>query len=112
MKTFNAIAMSAAFVASPVGVLAQQPTGSSQAMSVPAADQTMVDGEIRKVDTAAKKITIKHGEIKSLDMPPMTMVFQVKDPAMLEKVKPGDSVRFRADKINGAFTVVEMETVK
>ena len=82
------------------------------AASVAAANQHMSEGEIRKIDPAAKKITIKHGELKNLDMPAMTMVFQVKDPAMLDQVKAGDKVKFRADKINGAFTVVEIEAVK
>ena len=58
----------------------------------------MTDGEIRKVDKETKKITIKHGEITNLDMPGMTMLFQVKDPAMLDMVKPGDKVKFRAEK--------------
>lgn len=72
----------------------------------------MADGEVRKVDTDNKKITLKHGEIKNLDMPGMTMVFQVKDPAMLEKVKSGDKVRFTAEKLNGALTVTNIEPVK
>jgi Cu(I)/Ag(I) efflux system periplasmic protein CusF len=70
------------------------------------------EGEVRKVDMEAKKLTLKHGEIKNLDMPGMTMVFQVKDPAMLEKVKAGDKVRFTAEKINGAFTVTSLEAAK
>lgn len=69
----------------------------------------MADGEVRKIDMSAKKITLKHGEIKSLDMPPMTMVFQVKDPAMLEKVKVGDKVRFTVENANGAMTLLTME---
>jgi Cu(I)/Ag(I) efflux system periplasmic protein CusF len=71
----------------------------------------MADAEVRKVDKENKKLTLKHGEIKSLDMPPMTMVFQVADGAMLERVKPGDKVRFRADKIGGAYTVTAIELV-
>ena len=67
------------------------------------------EGEIRKIDKEAKKITIKHGEIKSLDMPAMTMVFQVKDVALLEQVKVGDKVRFSADKAGGAYTVTSIE---
>lgn len=55
------------------------------------ASAEMVAGEVRKVDKEAKKITIKHGEIKNLEMPPMTMVYQVKDPALLDKVKAGSS---------------------
>jgi len=70
------------------------------------------DGEIRKVDKSAKKITIKHGPLANLDMPPMTMVFQVKDPAMLEQVKAGDKVKFQAEKIGVAYTVTRIETVK
>lgn len=72
----------------------------------------MLDGDVRKVDKDAKKITIKHGPIPSLDMPAMTMVFQVKDPAMLDKVKAGDKVKFQAEKLGGAFTVTEIEPTK
>lgn len=70
------------------------------------------EGEVRKVDKEAGKITLKHGEIKNLDMPGMTMVFQVKDPAMLEAVKAGDQVSFTVDKINGAYTVLSIEPRK
>lgn len=69
----------------------------------------MTDGEIRKVDKDAKKITIKHGPLQSLDMPAMTMVFQVRDPAMLEQVKAGDKVKFQAEKVGGAFTITRLE---
>ena len=70
---------------------------------------TLVDGEIRKVDKDAKKITIQHGPLLSLDMPAMTMVFRVKEPAMLDQVKAGDKVKFQAEKIGGAFTVTKIE---
>jgi Cu(I)/Ag(I) efflux system protein CusF len=70
------------------------------------------DAEVRKVDKDQGKITLRHGEIKNLDMPPMSMVFQVKDPTLLDKVKAGDKVSFTADKINGAFTVISLEAVK
>jgi Cu(I)/Ag(I) efflux system protein CusF len=66
------------------------------------------DGEIRKVDKSAKKLTIKHGEIKNLDMPGMTMLFQVKDVAMLDRVKPGDVVKFRVERQGGALVVTEL----
>jgi len=69
----------------------------------------MADGEIRKVDKDAKKITIKHGPLQKLDMPAMTMVFQVKDPAMLGRVKAGDKVKFEAEKVGGAFVVTRIE---
>lgn len=70
------------------------------------------EAEVRKVDIDAKKITLKHGEIKNLGMPPMSMVFQVKDPSMLEKLKAGDRVQFTADNINGAMTVMSIEPLK
>ncbi len=69
----------------------------------------MAEAEVRRVDTAAGKISLKHGEIKNLDMPPMTMVFQVSDPALLTRVKAGDKVRFTATQIKGAYTVMSIE---
>jgi Cu(I)/Ag(I) efflux system periplasmic protein CusF len=66
------------------------------------------DGEVRKVDKANGKVTLKHGPIANLDMAPMTMVFVVKDPAMLARVKTGDKVKFKAEKIQGAYTVTEL----
>jgi Cu(I)/Ag(I) efflux system periplasmic protein CusF len=77
----------------------------------PALAQTTNDqaqGEIRKIDKEAKKVTIKHGEIKSLDMPPMTMVFQVKDAALLDNVKTGDKVQFRVVKEGSAYLITEL----
>jgi Cu(I)/Ag(I) efflux system protein CusF len=77
--------------------------------SAPATTGEIIEGEIRRVDKDAKKITIKHGPMQSLDMPAMTMVFQVKDPGLLDKVKAGDKVKFQAQKVNGAFTVMQIE---
>jgi Cu/Ag efflux protein CusF len=76
-----------------------------------AAALSPTEAEVRKVDTAAGKVTLKHGEIKNLGMPPMTMVFQARDPVLLAKVKAGDKVRFTADKVNGTYTVMSIETV-
>lgn len=72
----------------------------------------MSDGEVRKVDRDARKITLRHTEIKQLDMPAMTMVFRVKDAALLDKVKPGDKVKFRAEANKGALTITEIEVSK
>jgi Cu(I)/Ag(I) efflux system periplasmic protein CusF len=69
----------------------------------------MAEGEVRKVDKETKKITLRHGVIKNLDMPAMTMVFQVKDAALLDKLKAGDKIRFSADKVDGAYTVLSAE---
>ena len=67
-----------------------------------------VKGEVIKIDKAAGKVTLKHGPIKNLDMDSMTMVFRVKDPTMLAKVKAGDKVTFEADRVNGAITVTKI----
>ncbi|MEO5883736.1 MAG: copper-binding protein [Caldimonas sp.] len=72
----------------------------------------MVDGEVRKIDIDNKKITVKHGEIKNLQMPGMTMVFQVKDPAMLGQVKVGDKIMFAAEKAGGAIVITSMQPAK
>lgn len=77
-----------------------------------ASGAAMTEGEIRKVDKDAGKITIRHAELKNLDMPAMTMVFQVKDKAMLDQVKTGDKVNFVADKVDGKFTVTQIEARK
>ena len=81
-----------------------KPTSGDAAGALPS-----TEAEVRRVDLAAGKITLRHGEIPNLDMPPMTMVFQARDPALLAGVKAGDKVRFTADKINGAYTVLTLE---
>lgn len=74
---------------------------------------TTIDGEVKKVDEAAGKITLKHGPIKSLDMDePMTMVFRVKDPAMLKQVKVGDKIQFEAEKAPAGITITKMQKSK
>jgi Cu/Ag efflux protein CusF len=69
----------------------------------------MSDGEVRKIDKAAGKVTIKHGPLENLGMPPMTMVFRVQDPALLDQVQVGDKVSFVAEKIGGQYTVTKIE---
>lgn len=76
------------------------------------ASEPLSDGEVRKIDKDAKKITIKHGPLANLDMPAMTMVFQVKDPALLDQAKAGDKVKFQAEKIGAAYFVTRIEPVK
>ncbi|MBF3555363.1 RND transporter [Burkholderia pseudomallei] len=74
-----------------------------------AAHVGMSHGEVKKVDTAAGKLTIKHGPLENLGMGAMTMVFKVKDPAMLSQVKAGDTIDFVADEVDGALTVVKLQ---
>lgn len=79
----------------------------------PAADQAAIvdltDGEVRKIDKETGKITLKHGAIKNLDMPGMTMVFQVNDKTLLDKFQIGDKVRFRAETESGKFLVTDIK---
>ena len=65
-------------------------------------------GEVKKIDLKQKKITIKHEELKGLDMPAMTMVFVVSDDTLLAKAKQGSSIEFVAEKVNGKLTVTEI----
>ena len=109
MNHVSQLLLAAALAASLPAAVAQ-PASAPEASASPAA--ALADGEVRKVDMEAKKLTLRHGPLANLDMPPMTMVFEVKDPAMLEKVKAGDKVRFTADKINGVFTVTSIEVAK
>jgi Cu/Ag efflux protein CusF len=86
---------------------------SSLALVSPALAQALTDGQVTKVDVSAKKITIKHGPVKKFDMDDgMTMVYGVKDPAMLAAVKPGDKVKFDAENINGQFVVTKIQGSK
>jgi Cu(I)/Ag(I) efflux system periplasmic protein CusF len=85
---------------------APSPTAAASAIS------TMAEGEVRKVDKEAGKVTLRHGPIESLGMPAMTMVFRVADPKMLDQVKEGQKIRFAAARMNGAITLTSIEAPK
>ncbi|GAA4011934.1 copper-binding protein [Actimicrobium antarcticum] len=87
-------------------------TAPAAAVATVASNDAMSDGEVKKVDIEAGKITIKHGPLANLDMPGMTMVFRVKDSAMLDTVKSGDKVKFVAEKVGGALTVTTIQPAK
>ncbi|MBA1349380.1 copper-binding protein [Rhizobium indicum] len=71
--------------------------------------QEFTKGVVNKVDAKANKVTIKHEELKNLDMPAMTMVFRVEDPALLERLKEGSKIEFVAERVNGKLTVTEVK---
>ena len=104
--TFS-ILLAALVLAGPA--LAQQPAATAPASAPVAAD--FANGEVRKIHPDGSQILLKHSEIKSLDMPPMSMVFKVKDKALLDRVKVGDKVRFKAASIGGEYTVTELQVV-
>ena len=88
---------------------------SGHTMAAPAkasAGQADNVGEVRRVNFDTKKITIAHGPLKAFDMPPMTMAFSVKDPAMLAKVKQGDKVRFGLEKAGEDLVITRIEPAK
>lgn len=92
-------------------VRAQTPAGVASAPKVQI-PKDFTEGEVRNVDKAGKKITLKHGEIKNLGMPPMAMVFEVKDARLLDKFKAGDKVRFKAVHDAGKYVVVDLQAGK
>jgi Cu(I)/Ag(I) efflux system protein CusF len=85
----------------------QDPQGHHGGQPQMAADE-FIAGEVRRVDKDAQKVTLRHGPIPNLGMGDMTMVFRVADPKLLDGLKPGDKVRFRADRMGGQMTVTEL----
>jgi Cu/Ag efflux protein CusF len=104
MKSFVKAVFLAALAASSASVAHAQ---SAEAQA--SASDAMSAGEVRKVDKSAGKITIKHGPLKNIGMDAMTMVFRVKDQAMLEQVNVGDKIRFIAEEPSGQLTVTRLE---
>ncbi len=107
----NLLTLSALALLAPVAAMADE-AHHKPAAAAGAAAADMTDGEVRKIDMEGSKITLKHADIKSLDMPGMTMVFVVKDKAMLDKLKTGDKVKFKAINDAGKFTVTEIQPAK
>ena len=86
--------------------------GATATATATVAATDLTDAEVRKIDLEAGKITLKHADIKSLDMPAMTMVFGVKEKAMLDKLKTGDKIKFKAINDGGKFTVTEIQAAR
>ena len=79
--------------------------GMTLGLSGSAFAQAMAEGVVRRIDLDNNKISIRHGEIKALDMPPMTMVFVAKKPELLKSLSPGDEVVFEAFDTNGQYSI-------
>ncbi len=99
----------AATLLSPGARAAEDHSAHHAKASAPAASAETTDGEVRKIDREAGKLTIKHADIKSLDMPAMTMVFQVRDKAMLDKLQVGARIQFQVINEGGKFVVTELK---
>ena len=77
-----------------------------------AADQQeLSEGEVTRWDARSQKVTLRHGELKNLEMPPMNMVFLLQDLSQASQIKVGQKVRFRAEQVNGALIVTRFEVV-
>lgn len=72
----------------------------------------LAEGTVKKIDAPSQRVMLAHGPIANVGMGPMTMMFKVKDPAMLKKLKDGDKVRFRVEEIGGEYTIVRIEAAK
>ena len=94
--------------------MAQDHSGHADREAPAAAGQEMMltAGEVTRVDARGGKLTIRHEDIKNLDMPAMTMVFPLADPQQAAQFKPGDSIRFRAEQVNGVLTLTHVERAK
>ena len=90
-----------------LAIAATDPLPAAAAPTAPAAASGYTDGELKKIDTEQGKITLKHGPIDNLGMPGMTMVFRA-DAALVSSFKPGDLVKFKADRVDGALKVTEL----
>ena len=115
MKLTHLLALSLVAGAALPTLPARATPGQDSAWTLAQAGTTAADmtaAEVRKIDKGAGKVTLKHGEIKNLDMPPMTMVFAVKDKAMLDKLQVGDKVRFKAVNDAGMYTVTDIQPVR
>ena len=108
----NRLTQTLAAIATAMVTLAAIPTVAHAQMDKKMDMSQMTDGEIRKVDKEAGKVTIKHGEIKNLEMPGMTMVFTAKEKSLLDKVQAGDKVKFAVINDGGKMVVTDIQTVK
>ena len=104
--------LAAALITTPAWSADAAASATAQNSSSGTAAATLTDGEVKKVDKENQKVTLKHGEIKNLGMPGMTMVFKVKDAAALDKLQVGDKVRFAAEKAEGAIVITQIESAK
>jgi Cu/Ag efflux protein CusF len=113
MKLTHILAIASFTTALNAGAQTTPASGADHASHHPAtATAPQSDGEVRKVDKAQGKLTLRHGPLENLSMPAMTMVFRVADPKMLDALKEGDKVKFTADKVNGAYTVTAIQPAK
>ena len=112
MKTISTFFAAILLALTPESFVFAQPSTVTSSDVAPAAGDDMTVGEIRKIDKEGKKITLKHGEIKRLDMPAMTMVFRLREGTLTDTMQVGDKVQFKVEKQLGAYVVTELQAAK
>jgi Cu/Ag efflux protein CusF len=112
MKTIAMLTLTTALAAGPAVAQAPAADSHNQHHGGEASTADFSSAEVRRVDRDAQKVTLRHGPIPNLGMGDMQMVFRVTDPRMLDDLKPGDRIRFKAEKVGGQYTVTEMEIAK
>jgi len=106
----STLAVTAALLSMPV--LAADHSSHAMAQASAAGESQLSEGVVKKVDKAAGKVTLAHGPLTNLGMPGMTMAFRVKEAAWLDRMKTGDKIRFRAEQVGSAYTVVHYEPAR
>jgi Cu(I)/Ag(I) efflux system periplasmic protein CusF len=109
MKFITTAALSALLSLSAVAQTTATPATASNEVKI---TKDIAEAEVRKIDKEAKKVTLKHGPIKNLDMPGMTMTFQVRDASLFDKMAVGDKILFTAEQMQGAYVVTGVEKVE
>ena len=112
MKTIAMLTLATALAAGPAAAQAPAADAHNQHHGSEASTAEFSSAEVRRVDKDAQKVTLRHGPIPNLGMGDMQMVFRVTDPRMLDDLKPGDRIRFKADKVGGQYTVTELEIAR
>lgn len=112
MKNAIAVLVTSIFLGPLVARAAEQQDHAAHHPPASQGTLDMTEGEVRRIDKSAAKITLKHDEIRHLEMPPMTMVFQVREASLLDKIQVGGKVRFRAEKVGGAYIVTAIEVLR
>jgi Cu/Ag efflux protein CusF len=108
MKVAFLSAAAAALVQLSPAAVAADPAGHAAHAAQPA-PAALSEGTVKSIDKAAGRVVLAHGPLANLGMPGMTMPFAVKDPAWLDKLKPGEKIRFRAEETAGGYAVVQIE---
>ena len=112
MKFIPLIGAAALAASAAVAQAQTAPAAAVDRATHPATAAPQSDGEVRKVDKAQGKLTLRHGPLDNLSMPAMTMAFRVADPKLLDGLKEGDKVKFTAERVNGAFTVTALQPAR